>query len=130
MNIYLTSCLLGLMLLASPVWAKDPMSVMLPVVTPEMSPGKVVPKTAKTSTTTPLFIVGDDALSHRWLKQRASYLASIHAIGMVVNVKTPSGLARMKQYGLTVYPVPGHDFANAFGLRHYPVLIEGQQIKQ
>ncbi|ANU39391.1 integrating conjugative element protein [Vibrio scophthalmi] len=111
-------------------FAKDPMSLMLPVITPQLTPGKVVAKSAPTHIGMPLFIVGDDALSHRWLKARKSYLQSINAVGMVVNVKSEAGLARMDSYGLTLYPVPGKDFAKAFGLKHYPVLIENKQIKQ
>uniref|UniRef100_UPI0026225B2B PFL_4695 family integrating conjugative element protein n=1 Tax=uncultured Vibrio sp. TaxID=114054 RepID=UPI0026225B2B len=78
----------------------------------------------------PLFIVGDDALSHRWLTAKRDYLASIGAIGLVVNVQRISGWQRLGRYELPLYPVSGRDFATAFGLRHYPVLIERGELKQ
>ncbi|RJX68662.1 integrating conjugative element protein [Vibrio sinensis] len=111
-------------------YASNPMSLMLPVLTAELTPGKVTTSSAPTHIGMPLFIVGDDELSHRWLNARKVYLKSIHAVGIVVNVKSEAGLARMNSYGLTMYPVPGKDFARAFGLTHYPVLIENQKIKQ
>lgn len=122
--------LAALLCVGSGAHAQDPMSVMLPVITPELTPGKVLATKTPTYLCMPLFIVGDDELSHRWLKIRAPYLKSIHAVGMVVNVKTQAGLARMKSYGLTIYPVHGRDFARAFGLSHYPVLIKYKEIKQ
>lgn len=121
----------GLLLLVNPpAQAADPMLSMLPVSTPMLTPGKVERKTLKQHVTTPLFIVGDDALSHRWLSEKRDYLARIGAKGMVVNVRTPAGWHRLTQYGLSVYPVSGNDFARAFGLSHYPVLIEGREVKQ
>lgn len=112
------------------VFAGDPFVQMLPVATPEMSPGQVGRHTLSQEVNPPLFIVGDDALSHRWLSAKRDYLKRIHAVGMVVNVKDARGWQRMTQYGLTMYPVRGHDFAAAFHLNHYPVLIERHQVKQ
>ncbi|MFM2588252.1 PFL_4695 family integrating conjugative element protein [Vibrio sp. TBV020] len=111
--------------------ASDPFMAMLPVTTAELSPGKVqthaLPKDVVLNQ--PLFIVGDDALSHRWLKAKSDYLRRINAKGIVVN-SSKQGWLRLSRYSLPLYPVQGHDFAKAFGLTHYPVLIEHRTIKQ
>ncbi len=109
---------------------RDPFVAMLPVITPELKPGSVRSGATVNTVMQPLFIVGDDPLSHRWLSEKHAYLKKINATGMVVNVSGQAGWQRMKRYGLTVYPVYGGDFAKAFGLTHYPVLIEQQTIKQ
>lgn len=116
--------------LVSPAYARDPLVQMLPVRTPGMSPGQVARKAITQSVGQPLFIVGDDARSHQWLRAKRDYLARIHAVGVVVNVNDARGWLRMTQYGLTVYPVRGDDFAKAFGITHYPVLVEDHAIKQ
>ncbi|EGQ8533378.1 integrating conjugative element protein [Vibrio parahaemolyticus] len=121
---------IALSALVSPAYAKDPLVQMLPVRTPGMSPGQVARKAITQSVGQPLFIVGDDARSHRWLRAKQDYLTRIHAVGVVVNVNDARGWRRMTQYGLTVYPVRGDDFANAFGITHYPVLVEDHTVKQ
>ncbi|GLO64055.1 hypothetical protein MACH09_45630 [Vibrio sp. MACH09] len=103
---------------------------MLPVITPELSPGKVSNRHISQQVNKPFFIVGDDPLSHQWLKLRLNHLKSIKAVGIVVNVKTDTGFYRMQSYGLPMYPVRGKDFASAFKLTHYPVLITQGEIKQ
>lgn len=121
---------IALSALVSPAYAKDPLVQMLPVRTPGMSPGQVARKAITQSVGQPLFIVGDDARSHRWLRAKRDYLARIHAVGVVVNVNDARGWQRMTQYGLTVYPVRGDDFAKAFDITHYPVLVEDHTVKQ
>lgn len=108
----------------------DPLTQMLPVITPELSPGKVTNKRISQQVNKPFFIVGDDPLSHQWLKLRLNHLRSIKAVGIVVNVKTDAGFYRMKSYGLPMYPVRGGDFASTFELTHYPVLIAEGEVKQ
>ncbi|MEZ8633690.1 integrating conjugative element protein [Vibrio lentus] len=130
MNRRLTFITLLLLLSSHALSAADLLQGMVPVSTPQLTPGKVERRTLKQSVSTPLFIVGDDALSHRWLSAKRDYLASIGAQGLVVNVKTKAGWQRFKRYDLTLYPVAGRDFAAAFGLRHYPVLIERGELKQ
>lgn len=103
---------------------------MLPVNTPALTPGKVVTQQTGTNVPRPLFIVGDDALSHRWLTAYYPQLKKMNAIGLIVNVRTPHGLQRFNQYPLQMYPVPGHDFVKTFSLKHYPVLIHNENITQ
>ena len=53
---------------------RDPYSQMLPVHTPQMTPGKVKTRTlSQAYMSRPMFIVGDDPLSYRWLKARKSH---------------------------------------------------------
>ncbi len=82
---------IALSALVSPVYAKDPLVQMLPVRTPGMSPGLVARKAITQSVGQPLFIVGDDARSHRWLRAKRDYLTRIHAVGVVVNVNDARG---------------------------------------
>ena len=133
MKHFLTKSLLsGLVIMGVtiPTQASDPMLGMLPVHTPELSPGKVVRRSLNQVVSPPVFIVGDDPLSHRWLEAKRDYLVRIHAMGMVVNVRDKAGWHRLQRYGLPLYPVPGHDFAKAFEINHYPVLLEQHDIKQ
>ncbi|WP_318419544.1 integrating conjugative element protein [Photobacterium leiognathi] len=103
---------------------------MLPVSTPQMTPGKVASRAITVHVPRPLFIVGDDALSHRWLAAYASQLKKMNAVGMIVNVRTPQGLQRFSRYPLQTYPIQGHDVMNTFSLSHYPVLIHDGKITQ
>ncbi|MEZ9362466.1 integrating conjugative element protein [Vibrio cyclitrophicus] len=130
MNRRITLITLLLLLSSHTLSAADLLQGMVPVSTTQLTPGKVERRVLKQSVSTPLFIVGDDALSHRWLSAKRDYLASIGAQGLVVNVKTKAGWQRFKRYDLTFYPVAGRDFAAAFGLRHYPALIERGELKQ
>jgi len=110
--------------------ARDPIEQMLPVSTPVLQPGKVVSYTLPQQVHQPLFIVGDDPLSHQWLEQKRDYLAKVNATGIVVNVRSITHWRQLKRYGLTLYPVQGRDFAHAFRLTHYPAFIDGNQVKQ
>ncbi|WP_299144453.1 DUF2859 domain-containing protein, partial [uncultured Vibrio sp.] len=70
--------LAALLLLSSQALsAADGLQGMVPVSTPQLTPGKVERRTLNQTVSTPLFIVGDDALSHRWLTAKRDYLASI-----------------------------------------------------
>ena len=54
------------------------------------------------------------------------------AVGLVVNVETVQGLARLRALvpGVPLAPVVGDDLAERLGLRHYPVLITATGIEQ
>ncbi|WP_249923749.1 PFL_4695 family integrating conjugative element protein, partial [Escherichia coli] len=60
-------------------------AAMLPVSTPEMSPGEVTPRPLQLPGIGALFLVGDDAYSREWLQKNAAALRARHAAGMVVN---------------------------------------------
>lgn len=103
----------------------NPESAMLPVTTPELTPGEIVPRPLRLPGTGALFIVGDDALSHAWLVKNASLLSGKRAFGLVVNV---DNIERLQALRALVPDIPlsaasGRDLALRLALTHYPVLI-------
>ncbi len=80
----------------------------------------------------PFFLVGDDDVSHAWLRRQATLLRERGAAGLVVNVKTADGLARLRALlpGVPLSPVAADDLAERLGVRHYPVLITSTGIEQ
>ncbi|WP_163769840.1 PFL_4695 family integrating conjugative element protein, partial [Proteus mirabilis] len=61
-------------------------SMVLPVETPEMTPGEVDDRALHLPGIGALYLVGDDPLSRAWLTQHAARLKAMNAAGMVVNV--------------------------------------------
>lgn len=105
---------------------------MLPMRSTRLSPGPVVSRAMQAPGLTPLFIVGDDALSSLWLVRRASTLEQMNAVGLVVNVQSLQRLNALRALvpGLILTPVSGDDMAQRLGLEHYPVLITATAIEQ
>tara|TARA_A100001391_G_scaffold65342_1_gene40956 strand:- start:42255 stop:42752 length:498 start_codon:yes stop_codon:yes gene_type:complete len=105
---------------------------MLPVKSALLSPGRVERRSIQAPGLQPLFLVGDDELSQAWLRERTASLLTLNAVGLVVNVDTAEGLARLRELapGLTLSPVSGDDLAQRLELRHYPVLITPTGIEQ
>ena len=106
---------------------------MLPVRSERLTPGLVEPKAIRLlGLATPLFLVGDDAMSLEWLAQRQPALKKLGAIGWAVNVTDNTGLQRLREAagGLAVLPIHGDDLASRIPLRHYPVLITASSVEQ
>ena len=106
---------------------------MLPVTSERLSPGEVRFRPLELpSRMTPFFLVGDDALSLRWLEARGETLRDLNAVGLIVEVATPEGLERLRGAapGLELRPTPGDDLAGRLGLAHYPVLVTSQGLEQ
>lgn len=106
---------------------------MLPVASPGLTPGLIEPRPVKLlGLATPLFLVGDDQASLRWIQQHQASLKRIGAIGWVVNVADEAGLRRLREAagGLAVLPIRGDDLASRIPLQHYPVLITATSIEQ
>ena len=79
----------------------------------------------------PIFIVGTDKESMKWLKHYAPRLKALHAVGIVVNVKDNKAYEKLaKTYGLHLLPISGDTLAKHFGIQHYPVLISQHLIEQ
>ncbi|HIH5818366.1 TPA: integrating conjugative element protein [Proteus mirabilis] len=100
-------------------------SMVLPVETLEMTPGEVDDRVLHLPGIGALYLVGDDPLSRAWLTQHAAQLNAMNAAGMVVNVKSETGLQALQalaQGGL-LSPASGTDLAHRLQLSHYPVLI-------
>ncbi|MCK4609181.1 MAG: integrating conjugative element protein [Gammaproteobacteria bacterium] len=98
----------------------------------ELTPGIV--KTRKINNPMlkePIFIVGDDDLSMKWLDKYASKLKTIKAIGVIVNIKDSNDYHKItNKYGLPLLSVNGDGIAKSLGIRHYPVLIGQHVIEQ
>jgi integrating conjugative element protein (TIGR03765 family) len=105
---------------------------LLSVHTKTLTPGHVktrhvdLPLLAK-----PIYIIGDDALSEKWLATYAHRLKALHASGYLVNVSNKAAYAVLvQQSGLHPTPINGAALQKRFGLRHYPVLISQHEIEQ
>lgn len=110
----------------------DAEAAMLPVRSENLSPGDVPRRVIRAPGLTPLFLVGDDARSRAWLRQRHAALRELGAVGQVVNVESTAALVELRRLapGLTLAPASGDDLAQRLGLRHYPVLITATGIEQ
>ncbi|PFG25098.1 integrating conjugative element protein (TIGR03765 family) [Pseudomonas lurida] len=105
---------------------------MLPVKSEHLSPGKVENRVNNVPGLVPLFLVGDDYLSRRWLAARADLLHEISAVGLVVNVQHLDALTELRELGagLEMVPASADDLALRMGVEHYPVLITATGIEQ
>ena len=113
---------------------------LLPIKTPEMSPGPVSARAldlasmAPSSTVgaRPLFLIGADPLSRRWLAQHRARLKELGAIGMLVQADTLEDLQAISRLaeGLRIMPASGTEIARLYALKHYPVLIWRGRIEQ
>ncbi|WP_145479741.1 integrating conjugative element protein [Yersinia similis] len=107
-------------------------SAMLPVNTPELTPGKVDARILNLEGILPIFIIGDDESSRRWLTLRLNTLVQLNAVGLVVNITREEAFNDLKEHaeGLTLLPVSGSDLAKRLGLSHYPVLLTEKGMEQ
>ncbi len=107
-------------------------SAVFPVVTTLLRPGVVSSRPLSLPGMTPLFILGDDPLSVRWLTEHKSRLKSLNATGLVVNVASEAYLNALRQQaeGLPLLPVSCDDLAQRLQLDTYPVLITDTGLSQ
>lgn len=113
---------------------------LLPIKTPEMSPGPVptrvldLPSKAQTNAVgaRPLFLIGADPLSRRWLVQHRARLKELGAVGMLVQADTREDLQAIANIaqGHHITPASGTEIARLYALKHYPVLIWRGRIEQ
>jgi len=113
---------------------------LLPIDTPEMNPGplqahainlpKGVPLNAAGAR--PLFLIGTDPLSRRWLVRHRARLKAVGAVGMLVQASTVEELQAVARIGegLRIMPASGTELARLYALKHYPVLIWRGRIEQ
>ena len=104
----------------------------LPVHSALLSPGAVPPRTLNLPGFTPLFLVGQDPASLKWLAQHAQRLQNLGASGLAVEVVDAQALRRIQAaaQGLEIWPVSGDDIAERLELQHYPVLITPTGLEQ
>ncbi len=79
----------------------------------------------------PIYLIGDDDFSKRWLKKYVARLQAIHAVGFIVNARSHQTIKDLeKQFHLQLIPINGTAISHHFGLSHYPVLISQHRIEQ
>jgi len=106
---------------------------VLPVKTPSMSPGRVaLRKINRPTLNRPVFIVGYDPLSLKWLILHHTQLKQLNALGIAVNVDTQNQLQQLIKAagGIDISPVSGTAIAKQLRLTHYPALVSRTRIEQ
>lgn len=105
---------------------------MLPVVSHRLTPGKVQPMSLELVGMSPIFLVGTDDISRKWLVQHYNALLASHAVGLVVNVTTLEELESLRHLApnIPLLPTPADDFSKRLKLAHYPALITETGISQ
>jgi integrating conjugative element protein (TIGR03765 family) len=112
---------------------KKNVAIHYPVTTPSMQPGVVESRAMTISHfQTPLFILGSDDFSKKWLESRARELNALGAIGLLVEVKSQAEFSEIRGLakGLRIVPVSGEAIAQQLDLTRYPVLISKNGIEQ
>jgi len=119
---------------ALPMVRLDPYSEadMLPVKSERLSPGKVEKRVTNNPGLAPIFLIGDDDLSRRWLTSRKEVLQQLKAVGLVVNVQQMGALKALRDLGtgLDMVPASADELAERLSIQHYPLLITASGIEQ
>ncbi|WP_099350910.1 integrating conjugative element protein [Erwinia amylovora] len=108
------------------------LDAMLPVNTPEMTPGNIGDRRLNLPGIGALFLVGSDELSKHWLEANADRLRAKHAAGMIVNVSSKEEVQMMREIvpGVALAPASGSELSRRLKLEHYPVLITDNGLSQ
>jgi integrating conjugative element protein (TIGR03765 family) len=104
----------------------------LPVQSTRLTPGYVTERLINAPGLEPLCLIGDDPLSRSWLKAHLATLQQLHAVGLIVEVRSYAALQALRALtpGLVLVPASGDDIARRLDLHHYPVLITATAIEQ
>lgn len=105
---------------------------VLPIRTPELSPGPLEARSLSMPGIRSIFLIGDDDLSRHWLALRRDRLVQLNAVGYVVNIVSKAAWDDLQHQanGLELLPVSGSDLAVRLGISHYPVLISEKGLEQ
>lgn len=116
------------------------LSNLLPIRSPELVPGTLSPDAVSDNTRSrldrvnapPFFLIGSDDFSLHWLQANRAELQRQGAVGMLIEAETEADLRRVDDVaqGLPITLGSASDIALALGIRHYPVLITGQGVRQ
>ncbi len=108
----------------------EPLKQYLPIRSPSLTRGPAEARKLTTRFLQPLFLVGSDLDSLRWLEANRARLARMHAIGLLVQAETPAEVQAVTAaaHGFQLLPASGEVFAAELGIRHYPVLITREGI--
>lgn len=104
----------------------------LPVHSARLTPGRVTRRVIAAPGLQPLCLIGDDPLSRSWLKAHLPTLQQLHAVGLIVEVRSYAAVRALRALapGLVLVPASGDDIARRLDLHHYPVLITATGIEQ
>lgn len=109
----------------------DP-ATLLPIRSPGLAPGVLQSRAISLPLTRPVFLIGADAESLRWVTDHHQKLIDIGAIGMLVQADTLEDLAAVAAAadGLSILPASASDIAAALKISVYPVLISRDRVEQ
>jgi integrating conjugative element protein (TIGR03765 family) len=106
-----------------------------PVRTAGMSVGRISDNEASNIqyqlATSPMFIIGYDPVSIRWLKANRELLSQKRAIGLVVNIESNEEMMELQNIagdGIAMQPTPGDRMAEQLNVRHYPFYLDNQGV--
>lgn len=105
------------------------------VRSPSLSPGvqaRIAVGKAGTFLPRPIFLVGADEASLNWLANHRIQLATLGAVGLVVQANGEADMLKVMRVAgdLPLAAGSGEMLAEQFGLQHYPVLIGPEWIEQ
>ena len=73
----------------------------------------------------PLFVIGDDAVSRDWLFKHAAQMKAMNALGFITNVDTKVRLQQLEEIaGFPLMPVNVDDLSELLQVSHYPFVFE------
>jgi len=108
---------------------------MLPIRTPEMSPGRLRQSHLKrdyAAMSFPVFVIGNDGLSRQWLADNAQYLKKHKAIGLLIQLDTMTEYDEIKRLGdgLPIIPTYGAQMGQQLQLDRYPFYVDQTGVHQ
>ena len=72
----------------------------------------------------PMFIVGDDAYSKRWLRANSATLKTIHAMGIIAHADSSTDMKTLEAIaGVKLVPANLNGLSRVIQTQHYPLLI-------
>ena len=115
----------------------DP-AVIYPVSSPSLAlgrlgaPDRIVRKVERRPGMKPVFLIGDDAASLRWLAGNRAALKELGALGMVVEVASRERFEAITRLApdLPIVAMSGEAVASEMRVSHYPVLISPRGVHQ
>lgn len=79
----------------------------------------------------PLFVIGDDERSFKWVIAHQQFLKNIHAIGIVTNIDNEAAYHKLQQQiGLPLIPASLEGLEHIIPVQHYPFLINNYELSQ
>ena len=118
---------------SSPQQALSSIGDIYRVSTPKMTVGKIEPHKIQSikGFSQPVFVVGCDRTSKKWLRFYAHRLKQLHAVGYVVNCSGKLAFLKLKgDLDLPLMTVNGAGIYQRFKFSHYPFLITSDYLSQ